>query len=187
MKLFIKNMVCLCCSVYVGELLRSLGISHDVVSLGDVTLHDEPSPSQLNTLNDRLRQAGLEIVWEKKNLIVEKTKSMIRKLVNKDHDPLKMNLSAHLSEELNYNYSYLSNLFSELEGQTIRDYVIALRIDRVKQMLATDQLDLLEIAIRLNYSSPSHLAAQFKKVTGLTTTEFKKLNIPIGLPREMMG
>jgi YesN/AraC family two-component response regulator len=174
MKLVIKNMVCPCCVLYVNNMLTQLGLIGAEVAPGSVTLSNRPSDDKLMQLDAMLREMEMEIVHEKRNMIVEKMKSMIRELVNSDHDPLKINLSVFLSEQLHYNYSYLSNLFSEAEGQTIRDYGITLRIERVKQMLVVEQLDLLEISCRLNYSSVSHLAAQFKKVTGLTTSEYKK-------------
>lgn len=187
MKLVIKNMVCPCCIMYVTDTLEKLNLDPSEVSLSGVTFRSAPSNAQLDILNERLQLAGLEIVREKKNMIVEKMKAKIRDLVSKDHDPLKINLSVYLSEELHYNYSYLSNLFSESEGQTIRDFGITLRIDRVKQMLVVEQLDLLEISIRLNYSSVSHLAAQFKKITGLTTSEYKKLHATGGPLERMIG
>jgi YesN/AraC family two-component response regulator len=187
MKLLIKNMVCPCCAKYVGELLTKLGLTPLNISASTVTLDQNPTISQLQMLDEQLKEVGLEIVFEKKNMIVEKMKSMIRQLVNDSQDPLKVNLSTYLSEQLSYNYSYLSNLFSETEGMTIRNYCIDLRIERVKRMLAVENLDLLEITCRMNYSSAPHLAAQFKKVTGLTTTEFKRRVSVEGFAQRMAG
>jgi AraC-like DNA-binding protein len=174
MKLVIKNMVCRCCTMYVTEILNKLNIAHDHISISGVELTYPISAERLAALDEFLKAAGLEIVHERKNMIVEKIKSMVTELVNQSQDPLKTNLSVYLSESLRYNYSYLSNLFSESEGMTIREFGIALRISRVKRMLIIEHLDLLEISCRMNYSSVSHLAAQFKKVTGVTTTEFKR-------------
>ncbi|HEX2900915.1 MAG TPA: helix-turn-helix domain-containing protein [Bacteroidia bacterium] len=174
MKLVIKNMVCRCCTMYVTEILNKLNIGHDNISLNGVQLSQPIDSTQMDALDEHLKAAGLEIVHERKNMIVEKIKSMVTELVNQSKDPLKTNLSVYLSESLHYNYSYLSNLFSESEGMTIREFGIALRIARVKRMLVVEHLDLLEITCRMNYSSVSHLAAQFKKVTGVTTTEFKR-------------
>ncbi len=141
---------------------------------GEITL-TEPFGSHRNVmLDEQLRTLGMEVLYANKNVMIEKVKSVLRAIVKENKDPLKINLSDHLSEKLNYNYSYISNIFSKAEGVTIRDFGIQLRIDQAKRMLLSEGLDLHEIAERLNYSSTAHLAAQFKKVTGMTTTEFKR-------------
>jgi len=174
MRIIIKNLGCPCCIRFVKSTLQSLNIAYIEVCNSGITVTAMPSAVDLQALKEHLEEMGLAIVDEKRNCIVEQIKSILQFQQYQLDPPLKINLSAHLSEQLQYNYSYLSNLFSETEGMTIRDYVIQLRIVRVKQMLLVEQMDLLEITYQLHYSSVAHLAAQFKQVTGMTTTEFKK-------------
>lgn len=175
MRIIIKNLGCPCCIRFVQDTLESLNIAHDEVCNSGITMAVMPSEVDLRALKHELEMMGLAIVDDKRNSIVEQIKSIIQYQQHQVETPLKINLSAYLSELLQYNYSYLSNLFSETEGITIRDYVIHLRIERVKRMLIAEHLDLLEITYQLHYSSVAHLAAQFKQVTGMTTTEFKKV------------
>jgi AraC-like DNA-binding protein len=178
MKLVIGNLVCKCCTIYVSDTLNKLGLHSAEVSEDGVTFPYSPSDLQLREFERRLNDVGLEIVREKKNLVVERMKFLVKDLQAKFQDPLKINLSVYLSEQLNYNYSYLSKLFSETEGITLREFCINLRIEQVKRMLVVDGLDLMDISVQLNYSSVAHLASQFKKVTGLTSTEYKKQFAP---------
>jgi YesN/AraC family two-component response regulator len=187
MKIIIKNMVCLCCEVQVRNHFETLGINPVSIRSGEVILAEEASESQLNELEEMLNETGLAMVHEGTNLIVERMKSMLQTLMNEDKDPLKVNLSAYMSDQLRYNYSYLSNLFSKVEGTTIRDYMIRLRIERAKRMLVYEGLDLLEVSCRLHYSSAAHLAAQFKKITGMTTTEYRRGTLRQPVFAKMVG
>jgi AraC-like DNA-binding protein len=174
MNLVITNMVCPCCFNYVKHSLGRIGIDNAEVTASGVTFPTPPSALQLKSLEASLHEVGLEIVQERKNTIVEQAKILLQALYNDPSQPvLLVNLSIYLTKKLGYNYSYLSNLFSEEEGMTIRDYCMGLRIDQAKHMLVVEQLDLLDISIRLNFSSPAHLATQFKKVTGLTSMQYK--------------
>jgi YesN/AraC family two-component response regulator len=146
-----------------------LGIEH-----GEVSLDRDISTPQLLEADQNLRARGLEVIMERKNEMVEQVKEVIREMVNLYGDPQKINLSDYLSNKLNYNYSYLSNVFSKVEGMTIREFGIGLRIEQVKRMLVEDGLDLVEISCRLNYSSAAYLGAQFKKNTGMTSSEYKR-------------
>jgi AraC-like DNA-binding protein len=156
-------------------LIENMELEVSSMDAGEVYLTSAPSEDQLSSLDAQLKEVGLELVMERKNVLVEKMKTIMREAMDQGEASLKtLNMSDYLSTQLHYNYSYLSNVFSEVEGQTIREFGITLRIDRAKQMLVRERLDLQEIAYRLNYSSVAHLSAQFKKVTGLTTSEYKR-------------
>lgn len=174
MKVQIKNIDCRCCEMFVHKAFQALGYEVEHIIHGEVKLNKKVDASAREAVDQRLRVVGLEVISEPKNTTVEEVKMEIRNIIEGNKDPLKMNLSDHLTEKLKYNYSYISNLFSQAEGITIRDFGIKLRIEQVKRLLIEEGLDLMEISVRLNYSSVAHLAAQFKKTTGLTTTEFKR-------------
>lgn len=174
MKHNIKNMVCTRCEWYVKQAVEAVGLTVASLRLGELVLTKPATDEQRNRLSEQLSLAGLELLGIDKNLIVEKIKVMVNEFVNQFENASKLKLSVHLSENLKYNYSYLSNVFSKSEGITIRDYCIQLRIESAKRMLMNEGLNLGDIAFYLNYSSRAHFAAQFKKITGVTTTEFKR-------------
>jgi AraC-like DNA-binding protein len=174
MKLKIKNIVCPCCRIYVQRTLNELNMKNTSLGGGEFMLETTPSPEQLDSLTAALQSADLEIFHDFQNNIIENVKTLIGELIYNNGNPMKVNISDYLAEKTAYNYSYLSNLFTRLEGMTIREYVIGLRIERAKYMLTHEGLDLFEISYLLHYSSAAHLAAQFKKVTGMTTSEFKR-------------
>lgn len=173
--ILIKNLVCPCCVLYVTDVAKQLGLANAEVSMAGLRLPVAPSDIQLHQLDKQLRLVGLEIVLERKSAIVEMVKARVRDFVNDEKMGLRHNLSDYVVGKLPYNYSYLSQLFSKSEGMTIREFMIAFKIERAKQMLVVDGLDLMGISIRLNYSSIAHLSAQFKKVTGMTATEYKQI------------
>ena len=173
--LFIKNMVCNRCIMVVQNELDKLGLAAKDVNLGEVTLEKEPNPAQRASLERTLAPLGFEIIDDKKSRLIENIKTIIIGLVHHQDSESKMNLSEVLSSQLHHDYNYLSNLFSEVEGKTIEKYFIAQRIEKVKELLVYDELSLSEIAHRLNYSSVAYLSNQFKKVTGLTPSHFKKI------------
>jgi AraC-like DNA-binding protein len=175
MKLYIKNMVCIRCKMVVKYELEKLGLHFTRVELGEVELMEELSPEELRSLDDALKNAGLELMDDKKSILVEKIKAVIIELVHYQDEQIKINLSDYLSEKLNHNYSYLSNLFSEVKGTTIEKFYLAHKIEMVKELLVYDELTLSEIAWKLHYSSVAHLSNQFKKMTGLTPSHFKVL------------
>ncbi len=175
LKLFVKNMVSLRCTIVVKSELDKLGLHYNSVELGEVDLSDKASLVQLEKLNIALKLTGLELMDDNKKILVEKIKTTIIELIHYNDDQIKVNFSSFLSEKLNHNYTYLSNLFSEIKGITIEQYYIANKIEKVKELLVYDELSLTEIAWKLHYSSVSHLSNQFKKMTGLTPSHFKNL------------
>jgi len=155
--------------------LEKLGLHQTRVELGETEIMEDLSPEQLDNLNTSLKKIGLELLDDKKNIMVEKIKTFIIELVHFNEDQIKTNLSDYLSEKLNYNYSYLSNLYSEVKGTTIEKFYLSSKIERVKELLVYDELNLSEIAFKLHYSSVAHLSNQFKKMTGLAPSNFKNL------------
>ncbi|KFC22353.1 MAG: helix-turn-helix domain-containing protein [Bacteroidia bacterium] len=173
--LFIKNMVCNRCIMVVQNELDKLGLDVKNIKLGEVTLDKEPTTDEKNKLDKALILLGFELIDDKKSRVIEKIKNVIIDLVHHQDNNTKTNLSDVLSSQLHHDYNYLSNLFSEVEGSTIEKYFIAQKIEKVKELLVYDELSLSEIAFRLNYSSVAYLSNQFKKVTGLTPSYFKRI------------
>jgi AraC-like DNA-binding protein len=168
-------MVCIRCQMVVKAELEKLGLNYKQVKIGEVDLAGDIKPEQLELLDIGLKRAGLVLMDDKKSILVEKIKSAIIEVVHYSEDQIKVNLSDFLSEKLNYNYTYLANLFSEVKGITIEKFYLTHKIERVKELIVYDELNLSEIAYRMNYSSVAHLSNQFKKFTGLTPTHFKML------------
>jgi AraC-like DNA-binding protein len=173
-RLFIKNMVCDRCILVVNQEMAKLGLPVSKISLGEISLERALSPEQKQAVEAALLPLGFELIDDKKSRLTEKIKNIIIDLVHHHDSQIRTNLSGLLSQELNHDYNYLSNLFSEAEGTTIEKYFIAQRIERVKELLAYGELSLSEIAFRLNYSSVAYLSNQFKKVTGLSPSHFRK-------------
>lgn len=173
--LFIKNMVCNRCIMVVQNEMDKLGLNAKNIKLGEVTLDRELSGEERIALDKMLTNVGFELIDDRKSRIIEQIKTVIINLVHHQKSDKKYNLSNVLSEKLHHDYSYLSNLFSEVEGTTIEKYFIAQKIEKVKELLVYDELTLSEIAYRLNYSSVAYLSNQFKKVTGLTPSHFKQI------------
>jgi AraC-like DNA-binding protein len=168
-------MVCIRCKMVVKSELEKLGLNYISVDLGEAEIKENISPEQLNKLSKGLKKSGLELMDDKKSILVEKIKNVIIELVHYTDEQIKTNLSDFLSEKLNYDYTYLANLFSEVKGTTIEKFYLLHKIERVKELLVYDELNLTEIADKLHYSSVAHLSNQFKKITGLTPSHFKKL------------
>jgi AraC-like DNA-binding protein len=168
-------MVCIRCKMVVKSELESLGLHYTVVELGEAEITENISANMMDQLNIALKKSGLELIDDKKSMLIEKIKNIIIELVHYSEDQLKINLSDYLSEKLNYDYTYLANLFSEVQGTTIEKFYINHKIERVKELLVYDELNVKEIAFKLHYSSVSHLSSQFKKVTGLTPSHFKQI------------
>ena len=168
-------MVSIRCKMIVKSELEKLGISRTVVDLGEVEIREEITRDQLDLLGVALKKNGLELMDDKKSILVEKIKNLIVELVHYTEDQIKVNLSDYLSEKLHYDYTYLANLFSEVKGTTIEKFYLAHKIEKVKELLAYDDLNLTEIAWKLHYSSVAHLSNQFRKMTGLTPSQFKNL------------
>jgi AraC-like DNA-binding protein len=152
-----------------------MGLHFMVVDLGEVEIMETISLEQRETLKAMLHEAGLELMDDKKAMLIEKIKNVIIEMVHHSDEMIKTNFSTFLSEELQYDYTYLSNLFSEVQGTTIEQFIIAHKIERIKELIIYGELNITEIAWKMNYSSVAHLSNQFKKVTGLSPTHFKQL------------
>lgn len=170
-------MVCDRCIMVVDSELRKMGLNPISVILGEVVLGEELNEKQKQQIADKLRPIGFELIDDRKNRLVEHIKTLIIELVHQKEDALKSNLSDYLSENLLHDYNYISNTFSEIENTTIEKYYIAQKIEKVKEFLEYDELTLSEIADAMNYSSVAHLSSQFKKMTGITPTQFKKARV----------
>jgi len=163
------------CKMVVKEELKKLGLHYIVVHLGEIEILEEIKTIQRETLKIALQKSGLELMDDKKAILIEKIKNVIVEMVHYSDQPLKVTFSVFLAEKLQHDYTYLSNLFSEVVGTTIEHFIIAHKIERVKELIVYGELNLTEISYLLNYSSVAHLSNQFKKVTGLTPSHFKKL------------
>jgi AraC-like DNA-binding protein len=170
-------MVCIRCKMVVKDELFKLGLQYGEVALGEAEVVETISPDMREKIRAALFRSGLELMDDKKSVLIQKIKNVIIELVHYSEEPLIVNFSDYLSEKLAHDYTYLANLFSEVQGTTIEQFVIAHKIERVKELLVYNELNLTEIAYLMYYSSVAHLSAQFKKVTGLTPTHFKKLRI----------
>jgi AraC-like DNA-binding protein len=168
-------MVCIRCQLLVKDELDKLGLHYSDVKIGEADLTDMITNEQLAKLDIALRKAGLLVMDNKKSILVERIKQTIIELVHYNDEQIKVNLSDYLSEKLEYDYTYLANLFSEVKGTTIEKFYLAHKIEKVKELIVYDELNLTEIAYKMHYSSVAHLSNQFKKITGLTPSHFKNL------------
>ncbi len=155
--------------------LEQLGLHYTNVVLGEADIIENISPEQLDQFKRALLKSGLELMDNKKSVLIQKIKTVIVELVHYSEEPLTIKFSEYLSSKLNHDYTYLANLFSEVQGTTIEKFFIAHKIERVKELLVYNELTLTEIAFKMHYSSVAHLSSQFKKVTGLTPTHFRQL------------
>jgi AraC-like DNA-binding protein len=158
----------------VKGVFRKLGLSYNFVDLGVVELPEPISEEQRKVLKSNLQQIGLDLLDDKKSILIEKIKNVVIELIHSDRLP-KVNYSEYISEMVGYDYSYIANIFSEIKGMTIQQFIIFHKIERAKELLVYDQLSLTEISNKLHYSSVAHLSNQFKKITGLTPSFFKQL------------
>jgi len=155
--------------------LEKLDLHHKSIELGEAEIEEEITPKQWDELNKALKKSGIELMENKKSILIEKIKNIIVELVHYSEEPLEMNFSEYLSQKMNQDYTYLANLFSETQGVTIEHFHIIHKIERVKELLVYDELSITEIAWKMHYSSVAHLSNQFKKMTGLTPSFFKKI------------
>lgn len=175
MKLYIKYMVSLRCKMMVKEELKKLGINYVVVDLGQVEILEDITEEQREQLSKNLMKSGLELLENKKSILIEKIKNVIIEMIHYSDVLPKVNYSDYISEKLGYDYTYLANTFSEVKGMTIQQFIIIHKIEKVKELILYAELSLAEISYRLHYSSPAHLSNQFKKITGLTPSFYKKM------------
>ena len=168
-------MVSLRCKMLVKKELKNLGLHYVMVELGTVEIIENITPELREKLKVALLESGLELMEDKKAMLIEKIKIVITEMIHYNDELPKVNYSEYISKIMGYDYTYLANIFSEVKGITIEHYIIAHKIEKVKELLLYDELNLTEISYKMNYSSVSHLSTQFKKVTGLTPTFFKNL------------
>lgn len=168
-------MVSLRCKLMVKEELNRLGLQSTAIDLGVVEIRENISDEQRSKLRENLLKSGLELLDDTKSILIERIKNVITEMIHYSDELPAQNYSVYISEKLNYDYTYLSNIFSEVKGITIQQFIILNKIERVKELLLYDELNLTEISYKLHYSSVAHLSNQFKKITGLTPSYFKKV------------
>ena len=171
----------------VKEELKKLGLHFVIVDLGEVDVMETISAEQRDQLKTALLVSGLELMDDKRGMLVEKIKNVIIEMVHHTDELIKINFSDFLSEKLSHDYTYMSNLFSEVQGSTIEQFIIAHKVERIKELIIYNELNMTEIAWKMNYSSVAHLSNQFKKVTGLSPSHFKQLKDKRRLPIEEIG
>jgi AraC family transcriptional regulator len=174
-KVFIKNMVCNRCIMTVEQILNELHIPFNSVCLGEVELPQHLTSEERSKFETSLNKVGFELIETRVNKIIEDIKKATIEYINLGMDSQDINLSKFITKKIPYDYSYLSDLFSSVEGKTIEQYFMLQRIEKVKEMLVYDQLSLTEISYQTGFSSVHHLSSQFKKLTGLTPSHFKKI------------
>jgi AraC-like DNA-binding protein len=172
------------CKLTVKEELKKLGLHFIVVDLGEVEIMEDITESQREEIKIALYSSGLELMDDKKSVLIEKIKNTVIEMVHYSDELIKINFSDYLSEKLDYDYTYLANLFSEVQGTTIAQFMISHKIERIKELIIYDELSISEIAWKMNYSSVSHLSHQFKKITGLSPSHFKLLKDKRRIPIE---
>lgn len=180
-------MVSIRCKMLVKEELKKLGLHFMVVDLGEVEIMENITAEQRTTLKNALLESGLELIDDKRAVLIEKIKTVIIEMVHHSDEVIKINFSNYLSEKLHYDYTYLANLFSEVQGTTIEQFLISHKIERIKELIIYGELNITEIAWKMNYSSVAHLSNQFKKMTGLSPSHFKQLKDKRRNPIENIG
>jgi len=165
------------CKMAVKEELKKLGLHFIVVELGEVEIMETISAEQREVLKAGLIDSGLELMDDKRAVLIEKIKTVIIDMVHHSDEMIKTNFSDYLSDKLKHDYTYLANLFSEIQGITIEHFIINHKIERIKELIIYDELNITEIAWKMNYSSVAHLSNQFKKITGLSPSHFKQLKV----------
>lgn len=186
MRLFIKNMVCNRCVMVVRDILCQCGYTDAQVDLGHADLTPDPSADTLSDIAQRLQSVGFELIDDKRDALIEQIKKHVQQYARMDDAAPNVNLSTYIAEGIGRDYSSLSSLFSEAEGRTIEQYYILVRIELVKELMAYGDLTLSEIAYRTRFSSAAHLSNQFKRVTGMTPSEFKRLHPFSRTPLDMV-
>lgn len=175
------------CKAAVKDELKKLGLHFIVVDLGEVEIMEDISIVQREELKTALLSSGLELMDDKRAVLIEKIKNVIIEMVHHTGEMIKVNFSDYLSEKLTHDYTYMANLFSEVQGTTIEQFIILHKTERIKELIIYGDLNITEIAWKMNYSSVAHLSNQFKKVTGLTPSHFKKLKMQRRTPLEEIG
>ncbi len=175
------------CKMVVKDELKKLGLHFIIVDLGVVDIMEDISDEKRALLKANLLESGLELMDDKRAILIEKIKNVIIEMIHYTDEPIKVTFSEYLSEKLNQNYTYLANLFSEVQGMNIEQFLILHKVERIKELIIYDELNITEIAWKMNYSSVAHLSTQFKKVTGLSPSHFKALKDKRRSPIEELG
>jgi AraC-like DNA-binding protein len=168
-------MVSNCCKIAAKDALKELGFHFVIAELGEVEVMETVTLEQRELLRASLLKSGMQLMDDKRSVLIEKIKNIIIDMVHYSDELIKTNFSDFLSAKLNHDYTYMSNLFSEVQGTTIEQYIISHKVERIKELIIYGELNITEIAWKMNYSSVAHLSNQFKKVTGLSPTHFKNL------------
>ncbi|MDN5214587.1 AraC family transcriptional regulator [Fulvivirgaceae bacterium BMA12] len=187
MKLPIKNMVCNRCIEAVTALIEEMGYSIRTVRLGEAEIEGDLSDEQKISLREALRKRGFDLLEDKNSQLIERIKNLVIASIHRESKPMKTNYSTYLEQEIGRDYSFLSTLFSAVEGLTIEKFIILQRLEKVKELLIYDELNLSEIAYQLHYSSVQHLSNQFKKATGMSPSVFKKRQLNLRNPLDKVG
>jgi AraC-like DNA-binding protein len=187
MKLFIKYMLSNHCKLAVKEELRKLDLHFVFVDLGEVEIMETLTILQIESLRKGLSSAGFELMDDKKAVLIEKIKNIIIQMIHHSDELIKVNFSHYLSEKLHHDYTYLSNLFTEVQGTTITQFIILNKIERIKELIIYGEYNLTEISYKLHYSSVAHLSNQFKKITGITPSDFKQLKAKVRISIDDIG
>lgn len=175
MKLYIKYMVSLRCKMVVKEELRKLGLHFIILDLGEVEIMEDLSTDELEQLRMGLLSSGLELMDDKKTVLIDKIKNVIIQMIQNLDELPTIKYSDYISQKLKYDYTYLSNIFSEVQGITIQQFIISHKIEKIKELIIYNEMNLTEISYKLQYSSVAHLSNQFKKITGMTPSQYKNL------------
>jgi YesN/AraC family two-component response regulator len=176
MKIYIQNMVSLRCKMMVKSVLDKLGIAYNSVELGEVQLLEPLTELLKHSLKGELHKSGLELIFDKKAILIEKIINIIVEMVHYSDEFPNVNFSTFLSEKMEQDYHKMAELFSKTKGMTIEHFIILHKVEKVKELIMYDELNLTEISYRLNYNSVAHLSKQFKQATGLTPTFFKSIS-----------
>ena len=177
MKIYIKNMVSNSCRFVVKNAFDKINVPYIRINLGEVEVKKNISKKQRENLKVALQKMGLELMNDRRIILIEKVKNTIVEMVHHADDMVKVKFSDYLSHKLNYDYTYLSNLFTEVQGINIQNFILLHKAERIKELISYDELTISEIAYKMNYSSVAHLSNQFKKVTGFSPTYFKHLKV----------
>jgi len=171
----------------VKQELQKLGLHFIIVELGEAEIMENIEGEQLEQVKIALLQSGLELLDNRRSVLIERIKNTIVEMVHHPNELIKINFSDHLSAKLNHDYTYLANLFSEVQGTTIEQFIISHKVERIKELIIYDELNITEIAWKMNYNSVAHLSNQFKKVTGLSPSHFRQLKVKRRSPIEDIG
>jgi len=187
MKLYIKYMVSNRCKVAVKDELKKLGLHYIMVNLGEVEIMEDLSEDEWERVKTALFSIGFELIDDKRSVLIERIKNTIIEMIYHSNEVIKTKFSNYLSKKLNYNYTYLANLFSEVQGITIEQFIISHKIEKIKELIIYGELNITEIAWKMNYSSVAHLSNQFKKIAGLSPSHFKQLKEKKRRPIDEIG